>query len=550
MSVDLREVESQQLPEVIRESQQLHEAIRIASGHGRRHLSPEYRQLLIKHGKTDFLPEAGRMDSPLGNLGILGATYGAVMAPWTALTVAGAPTNTKELSQELVNLKQNPLNIGKIANTYRTRALKRAYDLGKKIPVVSDVIDEATGIVPRVRGLKHLVTKGAPEAGAGIKIGTKASKDTNILSHTEISKSEWMENAKAHYNKHFGTRPDPMRGYPQWTDDAGEVYRATPGGKNKANPEGPRNLTAVTRTSRTKMLKTRKANEDKWVGELRQVLDEFGSPEDFERYSTYIKAKNLSQAKRVKLLNQILKRRGIKESGKQLTIGHSGALKQEWPNLPDNRWEIQTRTANAAEGAIADLPDFNIRMSGTSKSVREWVIRQKIRESLGPKADIMGDLPVSIKRKILNAKPVKNAKGEITETVDDVINDILQKYDALKIKKVKPTQFPDNIQKHIKRSQEIGITEPSWKDGSIDYIWRPQSNTGQIDIPPQSAKGFKGLRDEFFEQIENLPSGSVWELNPKFKDAKRRRIYAKLFEGDNRITRNADETLGWVLRVP
>ena len=124
------------------------------------------------------------------------------------------------------------------------------------------------------------------------------------------------------------------------------------------------------------------------------------------------------------------------------------------------------------------------------------------------------------------------------------------KKQGMKIKKTKPTQFPDKIQRHIDRSQEIGITEPVWKDGSIDYTWRPQSGTGQIDIPPQSMKTFKGLRDEFFDQIENLPSGSVWELNPKFKDAKRRRIYAKLFEGDERITRNADETLGWVLKVP
>ena len=117
-------------------------------------------------------------------------------------------------------------------------------------------------------------------------------------------------------------------------------------------------------------------------------------------------------------------------------------------------------------------------------------------------------------------------------------------------KKPKPTQFPEKIQDHITRSQEIGITEPGWKNGSIDYTWRPQTNTGQIDIPPQSKKGFKGLRDEFFEQIEDLPSGSVWELNPKFKDEKRRRIYARLFTGDPRITRNADETLGWVLTIP
>ena len=116
--------------------------------------------------------------------------------------------------------------------------------------------------------------------------------------------------------------------------------------------------------------------------------------------------------------------------------------------------------------------------------------------------------------------------------------------------KANPTQFPEQIQRHIARSAEIGITEPVWKNGSIDYTWRPESNTGQIDIPPQSAKGFKGLRDEFFEQIEELPSGSVWELNPKFKDEKRRRIYARLFGNDPRITRNPDPTLGWVLKVP
>ena len=261
------------------------------------------------------------------------------------------------------------------------------------------------------------------------KVPKVVSKSKNIIqSHKNISKSDWMSGAKKWYTKHFGTRPDPMRGYPQWTDETGEVYRATPGQKSKTNPAGPRNLTAVTKSSRTKMLQTRKANEDRWVGELKQVLDDFGSPEDFERYSTYIKAKNASQANRVKLLNNLLKRRGIKDAGRMLTIDHGGALKQGWPNLPDNRELLKTRKLNSAEGAIGDLPDFNIRMSGVSRSVREWVIRQKIRESFGPNADIMGNLPVSIKRKILKAEPIKNAKGKITKTVDDVVDDILQKY--------------------------------------------------------------------------------------------------------------------------
>ena len=182
------------------------------------------------------------------------------------------------------------------------------------------------------------------------------------------------------------------------------------------------------------------------------------------------------------------------------------------------------------------------------------------------------NLPIEVHRKLhswqkrnkihlgdedLTTLSLTQRKKYIDKFVEDMARSDVKTFELMKkytkgsvTKKTKPTQFPDKIQEHIKRSQEIGITEPSWKDGSIDYIWRPQSNTGQIDIPPQNLKTFKGLRDEFFNQIEDLPSGSVWELNPKFKDAKRRRIYSKLFEGDKRITRNADETLGWVLTIP
>ena len=143
-------------------------------------LNEAQKQLLIKHGKDDFV-RGGQTQSPLGNLAILAATYGAVKAPFTALTIAGAPTNMKEISQELTMLKQNPLNIGKLASTYKTRGLKRAYDLGKKIPGVSGVIDEAEGIVPRLRGLKQLVTSGkVTDVGPGIS--TSAKKFTKVNS--------------------------------------------------------------------------------------------------------------------------------------------------------------------------------------------------------------------------------------------------------------------------------------------------------------------------------------------------------------------------------
>ena len=47
----------------------------------------------------------------------------------------------------------------------------KALKIGSKL--TGSALNKTTGIVPRVRGLKHLITKGAPEAGAGIKIGGK-----------------------------------------------------------------------------------------------------------------------------------------------------------------------------------------------------------------------------------------------------------------------------------------------------------------------------------------------------------------------------------------
>ena len=216
---------------------------------------------------------------------------------------------------------------------------------------------------------------------------------------------------------------------------------------------------------------------------------------------------------------------------------------------------------------------------------------REMHEILGSNGIILGDrrfnridLPIAIHdvlHRTLEARGLIHPKGNFSQLpfdqrkellarmmkdqaiVNEITYDLMRQYQGgvpleeieygknpYKPKNTEPTQFPEQIQRHIARSAEIGITEPAWKSGSIDYTWRPETNTGQIDIPPQSKKGFKGLRDEFFEQIENLPSGSVWELNPKFKDEKRRRIYARLFDNDPRITRNPDPTLGWVLRVP
>ena len=69
----------------------------------------------------------------------------------------------------------------------------RATNVGKRIPGVKGLLDETTGLAPRLRGLKHLVTKGAPEAGAGIKIGAatdplrkSAQQISEILPHKSL----------------------------------------------------------------------------------------------------------------------------------------------------------------------------------------------------------------------------------------------------------------------------------------------------------------------------------------------------------------------------
>jgi hypothetical protein len=176
---------------------------------------------------------------------------------------------------------------------------------------------------------------------------------------------------------------------------------------------------------------------------------------------------------------------------------------------------------------------------------------QRAQESY-PLAATLGPEDISKQDLVARSKEI----GERIEGIEDVkIEEAVERAHrgGLSVKKTNPTQFPERIQKHIQRSKEIGITEPTWKNGKIDYTWRPETNTGQIDIPEQTnfnKKGFKGLKDDFYSQIEELPSGSVWELNPNPKKPRLRPIYARLFKGDPRIVPNPDPSLGWILTIP
>ena len=252
--------------------------------------------------------------------------------------------------------------------------------------------------------------------------------------------------------------------------------------------------------------------------------------------------------------NKRLRELGIPKGSADASLGHIKALDNLGIHMAQNI-RFETLSRNAARQAVADPPDRLLRALNIPVT---W--DDAVKQFLDPESVLRHPAHIltpkdrySILYEGANFDRVLSARKSLNQAAGVEWLPSTKRFAArhkLNIKKTKPTQFPDNIQRHIKRSQEIGITEPQWKSGSIDYTWRPQSGTGQIDIPPQSAKGFKGLRDEFFEQIEKLPSGSVWELNPKFKDEQRRRIYASLFGKDARITRNPDPTLGWVLTVP
>lgn len=123
---------------------------------------------------------------------------------------------------------------------------------------------------------------------------------------------------------------------------------------------------------------------------------------------------------------------------------------------------------------------------------------------------------------------------------------------ALDINKQNP-YFPVD---HITKSVKSKIYEPRWKIGSVEYTWRPtdiknpRKGTGQIDIPTQDTKNFYELKNEFFDQIKELPPGSTWELNPRSNDQKRINIYTRLFKNSPNIVRNSDPSLGWILTVP
>ena len=159
--------------------------------------------------------------------------------------------------------------------------------------------------------------------------------------------------------------------------------------------------------------------------------------------------------------------------------------------------ELENFFVNAKRAHKNELPPELSRALGASRNLEEEFLKF-IDPQLGNYwSELKGPQKRRFKKLVLGGMDVDDA---LTKTGFGKFT-----LDGRKLTRTNSNVFPDQIQNHIKRSQEIGITEPTWKNGKIDYTWRPETNTGQIDIPEQTTfnkKGFKGLKDDFYSQIE------------------------------------------------
>ena len=161
--------------------------------------------------------------------------------------------------------------------------------------------------------------------------------------------------------------------------------------------------------------------------ELTKGLKEYGIDEkEATEIVNEMKKVNKLQDQRRTLRNKARKARDPNLPNDQLlTIEHIGALKNKWPNIPENRWGLITKKANSRAGARLDPADINIRMQGTpGKGKHGTWVDEKARKVVLDKEmgsdnwDPTRNLPEKIKRKILKAKSI--------EDIDDILTEFLE----------------------------------------------------------------------------------------------------------------------------
>ena len=253
------------------------------------------------------------------------------------------------------------------------------------------------------------------------KVDLTNSQPLQVISNATKKTSrykKWVAAGDQWYKDNLD-KGDPMAGFERFTDTDGKVYRRTTSGRIPGT--NMRKLTNQDIYKKRGNLKDRKITEEGWENDLKDALDEFGLSDRFDEFSKEIKSSKKVQDQRRTKLNKSLTKRGVTDRSKHFTIQHSGALKKGWPDISDNRWGLQNRASNSADGALRDPPSKNIRYSGTSKSMSEWVVKRMLQEN---GLDLTSDLPVAVRRKIRDAYKINKKSGEQTVNLDK-INDIL-----------------------------------------------------------------------------------------------------------------------------
>ena len=274
------------------------------------------------------------------------------------------------------------------------------------------LIDEATDFAFR-NAPEGSVARMVYDTGGGIAPVTRTNK----------AYLKWVDEGDAWYKKNFD-KPNPMEGFRRFTDPVdGKVYRRTTGGRIKGTDR--RNLINLDVEKKGKSVGARTVTEEKWQGELKKSLEQRGMLDRYDEFAKEIKQANKKQDSRRTALNKMRQDKlGITQSERQFTIQHSGALKEGWPNTPDNRWGLQERRFNSAEGSLSDPPSQNIRYSGTSADMEEWV-RKKLLQEEG--LDITSNLPVKTRRQIRQAFTRNKKTGVKTPNIEK-INAIYEDY--------------------------------------------------------------------------------------------------------------------------
>ena len=213
------------------------------------------------------------------------------------------------------------------------------------------------------------------------------------------SKKSWLKRGQKHYDTQGN-----LKGFDRRTEG-----KKIPG-------TDKRTLTSIDVDKKAAGRGRRAVSEEAWQGELKTALDEFNMGDKYDEMVKIIKKGNKAQDLRRTSLNKMRIARGAKDEN-LLTIEHIGALKNKWPNIPENRWGLITKRVNSRAGAKMDPPNINIRMQGTPKTMREWVIKRELGD-----ADVTKNLPIPVKRKILAAiKKVKGKKIPDTDKIDDIL---------------------------------------------------------------------------------------------------------------------------------